>query len=209
MDERGPDLVDKTNESNKDDGSPPVTESPPCIVRGLHLTDVPAQHGLGGHHVITHWTEGKPMLRQRHCTQDPSLWLLCADSWRWTCLAPAEESGEPFPTGGRHTSCGLQQLKGGWVSQPKKGKRNSALSPVLPLSSLPGPGPWGTCSCRGRWEAGGKEVTSSGAKGIQDCAQRPQVPPFPHPPCSVPHSGGTICNCLVLVITVGPHFGGG
>lgn len=82
--------------------------------------------------------------------------------------------------------------------------------PTRPTPFFP---PWswalgGTCSCRGRWEAGGKEVTSSGAKGIQDCAQRPQVPPFPHPPYSDPHSGGTICNCLVLVITVGPHFGG-
>ena len=46
-------------DTDKDDDGTPVTESPPCAVHSLDLTELHAQCSLGGHLVITRWAEGE------------------------------------------------------------------------------------------------------------------------------------------------------
>lgn len=66
-------------DTDKDDDGAPVTESLPCAVHSLDLTELRAQCSLGGHLVITRWAEG--------------------DSAPWNpalaCPAPEEERGSP------------------------------------------------------------------------------------------------------------------
>lgn len=120
----------------------------------------------------------------------------------WACLASSGDSGQPFPVEGSTWPVGHTYLVAtgeGWAaadegspgSQPKKGRLGH-----FTLPSLHGPGS----------SAGGDGMQVGGG---QESTQRPQVPPVPHPLYSYPFCGGTTCSCLVPVITVGPHLGGG
>lgn len=192
MDERGPDLVDRTNnETDKDDDSPPVTESPPCTACGLNLPELQAQHSMGGHHVITHWTEGKPRLRQGHCTQDPSLWLLCADSPARGLPCPCRGERAALPAEGFTGHSGRHILWGAAAEgrpQPKKGR--GLGSPILPtpppflVLDLGGPVAAGGS---GRQGGGGHQFRGTGNPGVRPEATGPAI--------SYPLSGGTMCNC--------------
>lgn len=184
--------MDRTNnETDKDDDSPPVTESPPCTACGLNLPELQAQHSMGGHQVITHWTEGKPRLRQGHCTQDPSLWLLCADSPARGLPCPCRGERAALPAEGFTGHSGRHILWGAAAEgrpQPKKGR--GLGSPILPtpppflVLDLGGPVAAGGS---GRQGGGGHQFRGTGNPGVRPEATGPAI--------SYPLSGGTMCNC--------------
>lgn len=119
----------------------------------------------------------------------------------WACLASAGHSGQPLPVEGSTGHVGHTFLvgAGGGAAADEGVSAQEGGRTRPPHPSLP---PWSWISCRGRWDAGG-------GGGGQESTQTPQVPPVPHPLYSCPFCGGTTCNCLVPVITVGPHLGGG
>lgn len=102
-----------------------------------------------------------------------------------------------------HLACGSHISGGCWGGVGCSRRREPGVSAQegertrpLTLPSLRGPGS----------SAGGDGMQVGGG---QESTQRSQVPPVPHPLYSYPFCGGTTCSCLVPVITVGPHLGGG
>lgn len=125
-------------DADKDDDSVALPESLPCVGHSLSVTQLPAQSGLGGHHVLTGGQSG-----------EPSLWLLCA----------APSPGLLGPCRGQWGCQG-----GGWAAADQKGERGERTRPpAFPPLSSPSPvlDP-GDPQLQGRWEAGGRGSPAQG-----------------------------------------------
>lgn len=184
-------LVDRTS-NDTDNNSPPLPRAHPvpCEVSpnradGGFPTGQRGNPGSGGGSAPRTPARGSPSV------QIPQAWAR---------LAPAEEGRQPrslhwklwerthpvgMPGSGRRVGRSRREGDGGGGGLcPRRGE-DSALPPLSPF-----PPCWccilGSCSHNGRQEAGGGRSTVQGKRRPGAC---PEVPPFPHPPCSYPCHG--------------------